>query len=74
MKDPIVDEVRANRDALARECGYDFGRLLEKEREFFRLWKGKKVTKPFHPEWRAPKAAVVAEEKTGYVARKTGRK
>ena len=27
--DPIVEEVRATREALARECGYDMDRLAE---------------------------------------------
>ena len=70
--DPIVTEVRRIREQLARECDFDIGKLLEKDREFFRNWKGKKVTKPFHPEWRAPRAAV-AEEKPEYVTSKKKR-
>ena len=65
--DPIVTEVRRIREQLARECDFDIGKLLEKDREFFRRWKGKKVTEPFHPEWRAPRTAAVAESREKYV-------
>ena len=68
--DPIVDEVRRIREQLARECDFDIGKLLAKDRDFFRRWKGKKVTKPFHPEWRAPGIPAVAEEKVPYGAGK----
>lgn len=68
--DPIVAEVRRIREDLARECDFDIGKLLEKDREFFRQWKGKKVTTPFHPEWRVHGAAAVAEPKPDYVTRK----
>jgi hypothetical protein len=68
MKDPIVEEVRAQRDELARECGYDLAVLRARERRFLAEWKGKIIRAPFHPEWRAPKlsAAVVAEERADY--------
>jgi hypothetical protein len=68
MKDPIAEDVCANRDELARECGYDLAVLRERERRFLAEWKGKKITDPFHPEWRAPKpsAAFVAEDRTEY--------
>ncbi len=69
MKDPIVEEVRAQRDELARECGYDLAVLRARERRFLAEWKGKKITTPFHPEWRTPKpsaAAVVAEKGADY--------
>ena len=32
-KDPIVEEVRAAGEELARECGYDFHLLCERIRE-----------------------------------------
>ena len=32
-KDPIVEEVHAVREALAREAGYDLDRLIEAARE-----------------------------------------
>ncbi len=68
MKDPIVEEVRAQRDELARECGYDLAVLRARERRFLTEWKGKIIRTPLHPEWRAPKppAAIVAEEQTEY--------
>ncbi len=68
MKDPIVEEVRAQRDELARECGNDLAVLRERERRFLAEWKGRIIRAPFHPEWRAPKpsAPVVAEKREEY--------
>ena len=67
MKDPIVEEVCAIRRKIAEECGYDLHRLFERQKKIFAEWGGKKVTAPFHPEWRAPKAtAAVAEERSEY--------
>jgi hypothetical protein len=70
MKDPIVEEVHAIRRQIAQECGYDMHNFFERQKAIFAQWKGKKVTKPFHPEWRAPTPAVVAEGKTEYITRK----
>jgi len=35
MKDPIIDEIRANREAIAEKCGYDAHKifLYAKERQ-----------------------------------------
>ncbi len=44
-KDPIVAEVRAAREKIAAECGYDFRKALEKDREILRRWRGKVVTR-----------------------------
>jgi hypothetical protein len=35
MKDPIIDEIRANREAIAEKCGYDLHKLFlyAKERQ-----------------------------------------
>lgn len=35
MKDPIIDEIRANREAIAERCGYDAHKifLYAKERQ-----------------------------------------
>jgi len=44
-KDPIVEEVRAIRQEIAEECGYDLHRVLERDREVLKQWKGKVVTK-----------------------------
>ena len=69
-EDPIVAEVHKIREKLAKECGYDIAKMSERHRRIFRAWKGKKMTKPFHPEWRPPRAAAVAEGKVEYVTRK----
>jgi hypothetical protein len=69
-EDPIVAEVHRIRGKLAKECGHDLAKMAERHRRIFREWKGKKVTEPFHPEWRVHKAAVVAEDKVEYVTRK----
>ncbi|MBM4049934.1 MAG: hypothetical protein FJ279_32965 [Planctomycetes bacterium] len=44
-KDPIVEEVRAARQKIAAECGYDLKKILERDREVLKQWKGKVVTK-----------------------------
>lgn len=67
MKDPIVEEVRAIRRRIAEECDYDLHKLFERQKAVFAEWKGKKVAAPFHPEWRAPHAAAVAESSAKYV-------
>jgi len=67
MKDPIVEEVRANRAVLTRECGGDLKSFLAKERDFVAQWKGKKITKPLHPEWCPPaRVGAVAEASAEY--------
>ncbi len=67
MKDPIIEEVRANRAALTRACGGDLKSFLAQERDFFAQWKGKKIAKPLHPEWRAPfRDGAVAEGHVEY--------
>jgi len=43
-KDPIVAEVRAIREQIAAECGYDFHKAMERDKEILRHWKGKVVT------------------------------
>ena len=65
-KDPIVEEVRAIREKLWREWKALPGGIAQGQREAFKHWKGKKVTKPFHPEWRAPHAPAVAEGRAKY--------
>ena len=45
FKDPIVEEVRRAREELARECGYDLHKIMEKCQKTVQNWKGKKVTK-----------------------------
>ena len=70
MKDPIVEEVRANRAALTRECGGDLKSFLAQERAFFAQWKGRKIAKPLHPEWCPPaRVDAVAEGHAEYPAR-----
>ena len=67
--DPIVAEVRKIRAILTRECGNDIHKMLAKDREFFRRWKGKKITVPFHSEWQPPELVsnmALAEEKAEY--------
>ena len=66
MNDPIVEEVRRIREQIAKECDYDMHKLFELQKRVYDEWKGKKVTTPFHPEWRAPKAAAVAEGRASY--------
>jgi hypothetical protein len=44
-KDPIVEEVRAIRKQIAAECDYDWRKILQRERETLKRWKGKVVTK-----------------------------
>ncbi|HUT37511.1 MAG TPA: hypothetical protein VNE39_28790 [Planctomycetota bacterium] len=45
MKDPIVDEIHAIREQIAAECGYDLHRMMTRQREVLKRWKGKVVTK-----------------------------
>jgi len=44
-KDPIVEEVRKARQEIAAECDYDFKKMLQRERNILKNWKGKVVTK-----------------------------
>ena len=62
MYDPIVAEVRRIREQLASECNYDLGVLLEKEREFLKTWKGKKVS---YEELMAERESVPRVAETG---------
>ena len=39
--DPIVEEVRRARQKIAAECGYDVRRLLLRQSEVLKRWKGK---------------------------------
>ncbi len=67
MKDPIVEEVRANRATLTRECGGTLKSFFAQEREFFAQWKGRKIAKPLHPEWFPPtRVGAVAEKHADY--------
>ena len=43
--DPIVREVRAAREKIFAECGYDLHRVLQRDRELVRQWPGKVVTR-----------------------------
>ena len=43
--DPILDEVHAIRAKIAAECGDDPEKLLKREREILKRWKGKVLTK-----------------------------
>ena len=63
MKDPVVEELHEIRLRMAKECDFDFGRLVEKEREFFRQWKGKKVSHEEAIAWAKwqERTALVAE-------------
>ena len=69
MKDPIVEEIHAIRRQIAKECGYDMHRLLKRQQAIFAAWKGKKATEPFHPEWRPPRAQMLAEAGVKYEER-----
>jgi hypothetical protein len=68
MKDPIVEEVRAARQAISEECGHDLHTFFERQKVVFAEWKGKIIRSPFHPEWHAPKPSLVgvAEERAEY--------
>jgi len=44
-KDHIVEEVRKARQEIAAECDYDLEKMLQREREILKHWKGKVVTK-----------------------------
>jgi hypothetical protein len=56
-RDPIVDEVRAVRDRIARECEYDVKKLADALREEERI-SGRKVVclepRKMQPEQRPP--------------------
>jgi hypothetical protein len=43
-KDPIVEEVRAARAEIAKECNYDFAKARERSRELVKRWHGKVLT------------------------------
>ncbi len=43
--DPIVAEVRAARERLLAECGYDLHKVIEKSRRILKNWPGKVITK-----------------------------
>jgi hypothetical protein len=72
VKDPIVEEIHAIRRQIAKECGYDMHRLLKRQQAIFAAWKGKKATEPFHPEWRPPRAQMVAEAGVKYEVKSGG--
>ena len=44
-KDPIIEEVRKAREEIFAECDYDLTKLMLRNREFLKHWKGKVVTK-----------------------------
>ncbi len=44
-RDPILAEVHRIRAAMWDECGRDFGKLGELQREALERWRGKVVTK-----------------------------
>jgi hypothetical protein len=70
--DPIVEEVRAARQQIAEQCGYDFGRMLEREREGLRSWSGKVVTKDELDAERRARALVSASTPVGGEMRSSG--
>ncbi len=39
-RDPVISEVRAAREQIARECDYESGKLMERARAIVREWKG----------------------------------
>lgn len=43
--DPVVAEVRAARERLLAECGYDLHKVIERSRGILKNWPGKVVTK-----------------------------
>lgn len=45
QKDPIVEEVRTIRENIAKECKYDFARIMRRGRDVLKRWKGNVVTK-----------------------------
>jgi hypothetical protein len=61
-KDPIVEEVRAAREKIAAECGYDFRKALARDREILRHWPGKVVTKEELDRSRHPVQAAPSSE------------
>ena len=62
-KDPIVEEVRAAREKIAAECGYDFRKALARDREILRHWRGKVVTKEELDRSRQPEHSAPFSEK-----------
>ena len=65
-EDPIVEEVRAIRVQLWRKWNALPGGVAQGQREALALWKGRVVTKPFHPEWCSPRRMALAEESEPY--------
>ena len=45
QKDPIVEEVRSIRETIAKECNYDFTRMIQRGWRIQKQWKGNVVTK-----------------------------
>jgi len=39
--DPIVRNVRDARERIAAECGYDLHKMLDRQQEVMRRWRGK---------------------------------
>jgi hypothetical protein len=66
-RDPIVDEVRANRDALAREHGYDIDRIFAFLREMEKRSGAERVRLPprRHPVSPNADEPTVAADGTG---------
>lgn len=46
MRDPVVTELRQTRQVIADECGHDFGRILERQRQVMREWRARTVQPP----------------------------
>jgi hypothetical protein len=44
-EDPIVREVRANRDKLAAKDGYDTGKMFQRQKRVLVRWKGRVLSK-----------------------------
>ena len=44
-KDPSVEEVHAIREKIAAECDHDPRKILQRERDVLKRWKGKVVHK-----------------------------
>ena len=45
MNDPVVDEVRQNRQAIFAECDYSLDKLFERTKQLESHYSGKLVTK-----------------------------